>query len=141
MLDRKVDLTQLLGRDAHRDDLPDPHHHVPGHDLDARRRKLLGKTSAFEVRLDFVEGLGLVVPKEDGQKDAALVRRRSGARTLPEKRSGDQDGGQQNRLSFHAVRSRKIRARGSGGGSSEPAKKDVLSLLLLVAASLVEAVR
>src|SRR5262249_19658635 len=73
LLDGAIDFPKPLGWDAQRDDLADPHHHIPTHDLDIGWRKRLVETLRPQLRLDLVERFRLVVLEKDRQQERALA--------------------------------------------------------------------
>ncbi len=68
-LDLDIDDIDQMWRQPQCDDLPDAHHHVPAHDLDARGRKALPPAGGGEVPLDAFEIFCLVVLEKDRQQD------------------------------------------------------------------------
>jgi hypothetical protein len=52
--------------------LTDAHHDLPGHHLDALR-KFLEVAVLLQPLVDFTHSLGLIVPQDDGEQEAALL--------------------------------------------------------------------
>src|SRR5471032_76979 len=67
-LDREIDRTQLVRRQAQRDYMADPHDDVVGHDLDAFGREILAKPGLVEMGIDLVHGLALIVAQDHGHQ-------------------------------------------------------------------------
>src|SRR5439155_6264642 len=76
LLERHVDLAQTFGREAQGDDLADPHHHIPGENLDAVRRKLVVIPVAEELLVDLVQVLRLIVLEEYREQHRSCRLRR-----------------------------------------------------------------
>jgi hypothetical protein len=64
--------SRRLRRNAQCHDLPNPHHDVPGHDLDAGRWKRLVETLLSQLGIDLLERFRLVVLEENGEQKCAL---------------------------------------------------------------------
>ncbi|CAM2159842.1 hypothetical protein PT2222_60256 [Paraburkholderia tropica] len=76
--DGAIHFAQPRGRHAQRDDLAQPHHHVPRHHFDARRRKGLVKALFGELLIDLRQRFGFVVFEDDGQQERAVAGGRDG---------------------------------------------------------------
>src|SRR5712671_1936655 len=76
VLEYAVDLAKPGRRKPRRDDLSDPHHHIPADDLDAGRRKSFTITLLLELRVEFAQGARLVVLQEYGEHNGVVGCRR-----------------------------------------------------------------
>jgi hypothetical protein len=61
LLDGAIDFPQALRRNAQCHDLPDAHHHVPGHDFDTGGWKRLVETLLPEFGIDLLEWFRLIM--------------------------------------------------------------------------------
>src|SRR5882762_2246611 len=73
LLDYPVYLAQALRRESQGHHLPDPHHHVPGNDLDAGGRERFHETGPLQLGADLRKRLGLVVAEKDRQQDLPAI--------------------------------------------------------------------
>src|SRR5882757_2574482 len=76
VLEYAVDLAEPGRRKPQRDDLSDPHHHIPADDLDAGRRKSFIIALLLELRVEFAQGTRLVVLQEYGEHNGVVGCRR-----------------------------------------------------------------
>ena len=76
VLEYAVDLAKPGRRTPQRDDLSDPHHHIPADDLDAGWRKTFIIALLLELRIEFAQGARLVVLQEYGEHNGVVGCRR-----------------------------------------------------------------
>ena len=74
LLDGQVDCAQLVGRNAECNNLTYAHHDVPGDDLCPLRGEFLPKAGLIQVRINFGQCFGLIVPHENRQQDGILFQ-------------------------------------------------------------------
>src|SRR5580693_1598059 len=76
ILEHSVDFADPARWKSQRDDLADTHDDIPTDHLDAGRRELLVETLPGELSVQLRERPGLIVSKEDGQKNGIFQRGR-----------------------------------------------------------------